>query len=123
MTKNKKDDYKYYQEMTLTGLVDIQEEKKFEYYNPDKEGFEVLEEMIKKSPYNTSKVKEPYTYIGSVYRYDKEVFDNTFECHTKAVSEEQALNNVLYQVKMKLHYTPGAPGFKLKGRIYKDSDY
>lgn len=89
----------YFQKMTLTGLVDIK----------------TVSEPEKKP----QKSKSKYVYIGPVYRYNYLIFDN-IEITTLAVSEAQALNNVLFQIKKKAGYTAGASGFKLKGSIWKE---
>ena len=102
--KKSSDDDQYYQRMTLTGFEDIEPEK-----------------VNKPSSVITTK-KDSYTYIGPVYRYNICVIDK-FEVKTQAVSEAQAINNVLYRAKKKLGLSAGAGGIKLKGTIYKDEDW
>ena len=106
MSNKKKisDNDQYYQRMTLTGFEDIEPVK-----------------VNKPSSVVTTK-KDSYTYIGPVYRYNVRVIDK-FEVKTQAVSEAQAINNVLYRAKKKLGLSAGAGGIKLKGTIYKDEDW
>ena len=57
-----------------------------------------------------------YKYIGPVYRFDKLVSEKIV-LSTRAVSEGQALNNILFNVKKIFGYPAHAGGFKLTGNL------
>ena len=101
--KNSKNDgYDYFQLMSKEGLIDIPHHKKVEKdYEP-------------KKPDAPKKLR--YRYVGAVYRFDKLVIENA-DLVTYAVSEEQAINNVLFRVKAQMGYPPYTGGFKLPGKL------
>lgn len=89
MGKRTSDDgYKYYQEITSEGLVDV----------------------IELPPENRFK---EYSYCGDVYQYGKVVL-HKFKATTFAVSEAKAKQNILFQAKNKLNLKPSTGGFVLE---------
>lgn len=51
------------------------------------------------------KEKKTYVYKGPVFYFGKVVADN-WEGRTRAVSEKQAVNNLIFQFKKKAGYIP-----------------
>ena len=71
----------------------------------------------------TKEEKEPpeksiYTYSGPVKHWDKTVISN-FNATTQAVSEKQAINNFLYQVKKRLNLSVSVGGIRLINKVHK----
>lgn len=62
--------------------------------------------------------KDVYTYSGPVKHWNKTVISN-FDATTQAVSEKQAINNFLYQVKKRLNLSVSAGGVRLVNKVHK----
>ena len=106
-TKNSKSDsYDYFQFMDQQGLVDIPHHTH-------------VDEQYKPKPKDNKKRK--YRYLGPVYRYDKLVIEK-YSISTMAVSEAQAINNIIYRVKHHLGYPANCGGIKLPGEVFIDED-
>ena len=74
-----------------------------------------------KNVYLVDNKKKKYRYLGPVYRYYKLVIEK-YSVTTLAVSEAQAVNNILYRVKHYLCYPANCGGIKLKGPIFIEED-
>ena len=61
-------------------------------------------------------VKRRYSYQGGVRRYNQ-IIASDFTAQTMAVSEKQAVNNILHQYKTEHGYLPGASAFSLTGSV------
>jgi len=96
-SKRRNDDYKYYQQITINGIVDVTDSDE---------------------PENSIKEKELYKYDGAVKRFDKIVIHRFVAC-TYAASEKKAIQNIIFQAKKKLGLEPSVGGFKLVGKVNK----
>lgn len=103
---SKSDGYDYFQIMDKEGLVDIP-------HNPKVD--------LQYKPNEVDNKKKKYRYLGPVYRYDKLIIEK-YNVTTLAVSEAQAVNNILYRVKHYLGYPANCGGIKLKGPIFIEED-
>lgn len=109
-SKQPKKDLKYFQTMTLDGLVD----------NP-KQSSEELKTDDKKVDEKSIDNRKLFAYRGAVYRYADLVIPD-FKATTKAKSEKEARNNIRYQAKMRLKLLPSVGGIKLTGHLVQVDD-
>lgn len=105
-----KDDFQYFQIITADGLVNTNIEQ-------ESLGDPEPEEKEKKQRQNRKPLVR-YKYSGPVWYFDK-CIAHCYTAETEAVSEAQARNNILYQLKTKMGYMPSAGGFKLVNKVYR----
>ena len=92
--KQKDNEWKYYQIITMEGLIDI------------KEDTEIKEE------------KERWSFNGAVYKNEKCILRD-FDAITFAVSEAKARQNIIFRVKKKMNLPINTRGIHLKGDLIK----
>lgn len=104
--KNYDDGLEYFQIMTTDGFVNI-------VYTPKEETeFKDTERVFEQK----KDKRKLYTFKGKILRYDQCLSDN-FKRSTLAVSEQQAINNIMFAAKKLCNLKPSVGGFKLVGDL------
>lgn len=97
-------EFEYFQIITADGLKDIEDQEP----SP-----ETQEEPKKKA----QRPKRRYKYEGPVTYYGK-CIAHCYKAETEAVSEAQARNNILCQIKLASGKNASAGGYRLVNKVY-----
>lgn len=107
----KSDDFQYFQIITADGLVNTNIEQE-SFGDPEPEEKKEKKQRTYRKPLVRYKYSGPVSYWGKCIAH-------CYTAETEAVSEAQARNNILYQLKTEMGYLPNAGGFKLINKIYR----